>query len=167
MAWAVAEEVFRLAECPILSVGPEVRVEAGKKAELQRLLYATNLKPHAERAASLAFALERAYQAKLTVLHVVEERSDPSQGSHEIVRDFLVNRLKKVMPAACKNTCEPDFLVRFGEAAQEILRTATEQDADLLVLGLRGNPKLAGQLPSATAYELVRQAPCPVLTLRS
>jgi nucleotide-binding universal stress UspA family protein len=164
---AVAEEVFRLAECPILSVGPEVRVETGKRAELQRLLYATNLKPHAERAASLAFALERAYQAKLTVLHVVEERGDPSQGGHEIVRDFLVNRLKKVMPAACKNTCEPEFLVRFGEAAQEILRTATEQDADLLVLGLRGNPKVAGQLLSATAYELVRQAPCPVLTLRS
>jgi nucleotide-binding universal stress UspA family protein len=101
------------------------------------------------------------------VLHVVEERSDPSQGSHEIVRDFLVNRLKKVMPAACKNTCEPDFLVRFGEEAQEILRTATEQDADLLVLGLRGSPTLAGQLPSATAYKLVRQAPCPVLTLRT
>jgi nucleotide-binding universal stress UspA family protein len=164
---AVAEEVFRLAECPILSVGPEVRLETGKRVELQRLLYATNLKPHAERAASLAFALERAYQAKLTVLHVVEERGDPSQGGHEIVRDFLVNRLKKVMPAACKNTCEPEFLVRFGEAAQEILRTATEQAADLLLLGLRGNPKVAGQLPSATAYELVRQAPCPVLTLRS
>ena len=164
---AVAEEVFRLAEGPILSVGPEARVEAGKKAELQRLLYATNLKPHAERAASLAFALERAYQAKLTVLHVVQEKGDPSQGGHEIVRDFLVNRLKKVMPAACKNTWEPEFLVRFGEAAQEILRTATEQDTDLLVLGLRGGRGLAGQLPSATAYELVRQAPCPVLTLRS
>jgi hypothetical protein len=53
---AVAEEVFRLAECPILSVGPEVRAETGKRAELQRLLYATNLKPHAERAASLACA---------------------------------------------------------------------------------------------------------------
>jgi len=164
---AVAEEVFRLAECPILSVGPEVRAEAGKKAELQKLLYATNLKPHAERAASLAFALERAYQAKLTVLHVVEEKGESSQGGHEIVRDFLVNRLKKVMPAACKNTCEPEFLVQFGEAAREILRTATERDADLLVLGLRSSPKLAGQLPSATAYELVRQAPCPVLTLRS
>jgi nucleotide-binding universal stress UspA family protein len=101
------------------------------------------------------------------VLHAVEEKGDPSQGGHEIVRDFLVNRLKKVMPAACKNSCEPKFLVRFGEAAHEMLRTAMEQDADLLVLGLRGSPKVAGQLPSATAYELVRQAPCPVLTLRS
>jgi len=164
---AVAEEVFRLAECPILSVGPEVQLMTGEKAELHRLLYATNLKPHAERAAGLAFALERAYQAKLTVLHVVEEKGDPTQGSHEIVRDFLVKRLKKVMPDACQNTCEPEFLVRFGEAAQEILRTAAEQDADLLVLGLRSSPKLAGQLPSATAYELVRQAPCPVLTLRT
>ena len=164
---AVAEEVFRLAECPILSVGPEVQLEAGKKTELKRLLYATNFKPHAERAARLAFALERAHHAKLTVLHVAEEASGPSLNGREIVRDFLVNRLKKVMPTACKGVCEPEFQVRFGEAAEEILRTATEQDANLLVLGLRGGRGLAGQLPSTTAYELVRQAPCPVLTLRS
>ena len=55
--------------------------------------------------------------------------------------------------------------MRFGEAAQEILRTAAEQDADLLILGLRGSPKLAGQLPSATAYELVRRRR-PALTLK-
>lgn len=164
---AVAEEVFRLAECPILSVGPEVRLEAGKKTKLQRLLYTTNFKPHAERAASMAFALERAHRAKLTVLHVAEEGGDPSLEGHEIVRDFLVKRLKKVIPAACKDVCEPEFLVRFGEATEEILRTAAEQDTDLLVLGLRAGRGLAGQLPSATAYELVRQAPCPVLTLRS
>ena len=164
---AVAEEVFRLAECPILSVGPEARLEPGKKSELQRILYATNFKPHAERAASLAFALERAHHAKLTVLHVAEKGGDPSLEGHEIVRDFLVNRLRKVMPAACKNVCEPEFQIRFGEAAEEILRTAAEQNANLLILGLRGGRGLAGQLPSATAYELVRQAPCPVLTLRS
>ena len=79
---AVAEEVFRLAECPILSVGPQVRREAGKNVELRRLLYATNLKPHAERAASLAFALERAYQAKLTVLNVVVESDAASHEGH-------------------------------------------------------------------------------------
>src|SRR5208337_2117946 len=106
---AVAEEVFRLAECPILSMGPEVQLQAGKRTELQRLLYATNFKPHAERAASLAFALERAHKAKLTVLNVVEESGGPSQEGHEIVREFLVKRLKKGMPAACKNTCEPEF----------------------------------------------------------
>ncbi len=164
---AVAEEIFRLAECPILSVGPEVRLESGKRTELGRLLYATNFKPHAERAASMAFALERAHQAKLTVLHVAEESGDSSRAGSEIVRDFLLNRLKKVIPAVCKNVCEPEFLVRFGNAAEEILRTATEQSADLLVLGLRGGRGVTGQLPSATAYELVRQAPCPVLTLRS
>ncbi len=164
---AVAEEIFRLAECPILSVGPEVRPGTGKKAELQRLLYVTNFKPHSERAASIAFALEHAHGAKLTVLHVAEESGEPSRASAEIVRDFLVNRLKKVMPPACKNVCEPEFKVLFGEAAAEILRTAAEQDSDLLILGLRGGRGLAGQLPSATAYELVRRAPCPVLTLRS
>ena len=110
--------------------------------------------------------MEQAHGAQLTVLHVAEAGSDSSQQSSEIVRDFLVNRLKKVLPCTCKSASQPEYLLRFGEAAQEILRTAKEQGADLLVLGLRSNPKLAGQLPSATSYELVRQAPCPVLTLR-
>jgi len=160
---AVAEEIFRTADCALLSVGPEVAGESGKAAELQRLLYATNFKPHAERAASFAYAFERDHPAHLTVLHVVESPENSQIESHEIVREFLMNRMRKGIPEACMNRCEPELMLRFGEPAQEILRAAQEGHSDLIVLGLRAAKRLAGHLPSATAYRhgLPVSLPCP------
>lgn len=68
------------------------------------------------------------------------------------------------MPAACLNRCKPDFLIRFGEPGEEILKTATACGANLIVLRLRLPDKLAGYLLSAVAYRIACQASCPVLT---
>lgn len=163
---SVAEEIFRIADCAVLTVGRQVKVAKGATAEFRKLLYATNFKPHAERASSAAYFLEREHAAQLSVLHVVEDANEGSPEGNTILRDFLVNRMRKTMPAACLNRCEPDFLIRFGEPGEEILKTATECGANLIVLGLRPPEKLAGYLPSAVAYRIVCQGSCPVLTLR-
>lgn|SRR5208283_2765870 len=163
---SVAEEIFRVADCAVLTVGQQAQVAKGGTAEFRKLLYATNFKPHAERASRAAYFLEHEHAAHLSVLHVVENANEGSAVGNTILRDFLVNRMKKTMPAACLNHCEPDFLIRFGEPGEEILQTATECGANLIVLGLRPTEKLAGYLPSAVAYRIACQAPCPVLTLR-
>ena len=162
---SVAEEVFRMADCAVLTVGPAKAAE-GVATEFLELLYATNFKPHAERASSAAYFLEREQGAHLSVLHVVEDTNEGSRAGNTILRDFLVNRMRKTMPAACLNRCEPDFRIRFGEPGEEILHTATECGANLIILGLRPAEKLAGYLPSAVAYRIACQASCPVLTLR-
>jgi nucleotide-binding universal stress UspA family protein len=162
---SVAEEIFRMADCAVLTVGPE-NAAKGSTAEFRELLYATNFKPHAERASSAAYFLEREHDAHLSVLHVVEDKNEGSPVGNTILRDFLVNRMRKTMPAACQNRCEPDFLIRFGEPGEEILHAATERGANLIILGLRHVEKLAGYLPSAVAYRIACQASCPVLTLR-
>ncbi len=163
---SVAEEIFRMSDGAVLTVGGQAKVPDGGVAEFQSLLYATNFKPHAERAASAAYFLEREHSASLAVLHVVEDANEGSLVGNTILQDFLVNRLRKTMPAECLNQCEPDFLIRFGEPGEEILQTAKERRANLIVLGLRPAEKLAGYLPSAVAYRIACQAPCPVLTLR-
>ncbi|HEY1471012.1 MAG TPA: universal stress protein [Candidatus Acidoferrum sp.] len=163
---SVAEEIFRMADCAVLTVGRQAKVAKGATAEFRELLYATNFKPHAERASSAAYFLEREHAAHLSVLHVVEDANEGSPVGNTILRDFLLKRMRKTMPAACLNRCEPDFLIRFGEPGQEILQTATECGANLIVLGLRNAKKSAGYLPSAVAYRIACQAPCPVLTLR-
>ena len=162
---SVAEEVFRMADCAVLTVGPAKAAE-GVATEFLELLYATNFKPHAERASSAAYFLEREHGAHLSVLHVVEDTNEGSPVGNSILRDFLVNRMRKTMPPACLNRCEPDFLIRFGEPGEEILQAATERGANLIILGLRPVEKLAGYLPSAVAYRIACQASCPVLTLR-
>lgn len=160
----VAEEIFRLAECPVLTVGTQA--QAVEHPEQTRILFATNFKPHAEHAAPFAYALEREQKAEMTVLNVVEEPQDSPAGGHGIVRDFMVNRMRRGMPASCVGNCEPAFQVRFGDAAEQILQLAREEQSSLIVLGMRAGKDVAGRLPSAVAYRLACQAPCPVLTIR-
>jgi len=162
----VAEEIFRLAECPVLTVGAQSEKHGLAAEGVRGILYATNFKPHSERAAMFAHSLEREHGAKLTVLHVVEDQLESPSGSHGIIRDFIIRRLRKGLPAACVGNCEPDFQVRFGDPGEQILAAAREQHSDLIILGLRGGIHTAGQLPSAIAYKLVCQASCPVLTTR-
>jgi nucleotide-binding universal stress UspA family protein len=162
----VAEEIFRLAERPILTVGTHAETAEVSRGGVRRILYATNFKPHAERAASFAYTLEREQSAQLTVLHVVEELVDTPKSGHEIVEDFMVHRMKRGMPSVCVGKCEPSFQVRFGDPAEEILALAHAECSDLIVLGMRSGKRATGQLPSAVAYKLACQSPCPVLTVR-
>lgn len=162
----VAEEIFRLAECPTLTVGARSEKPPLATDGVHRILYATNFKPHSERAAAFAHSLERGHGAKLTVLHVVEDELPLRESNRGIIHDFILRRMRKGLPAECVGNCEPEFQVRFGDPAEQILAVAQEQHSDLIILGLRSGTYTPGQLPSAIAYKLVCQAACPVLTTR-
>jgi hypothetical protein len=63
---------------------------------------------------------------------------------------------------------EPVFFVEFGSAAEKILQTAATWKANLIVLGLRHVEEVSrSETTWAKAYEIVCQASCPVLTVRS
>jgi nucleotide-binding universal stress UspA family protein len=162
----VAEEIFRLADCPVLTVGWPVKKPALAASGVQRILYATNFKPHAERAAPLAHSMEHSHDAQLAMLHVVEEQHSSPTGCTEIVRQFITERMKKGLPAGCVGKPGPEFLVRFGDPAEQMLQAARELRSDLIIMGLRARKNVAGQLPSEVAYKVACQSPCPVLTTR-
>jgi nucleotide-binding universal stress UspA family protein len=56
--------------------------------------------------------------------------------------------------------------VECGKVAQTVLDVASEQSADLIVLGVRPSAGVLDRFMWPIAYELVRGAACPVLTLR-
>lgn len=60
-----------------------------------------------------------------------------------------------------------ETVVRSGHPADEILRTAGELPAELLVIGARGHSALAALLLGSVSDQVLRQAPCPVLVARS
>lgn len=59
-----------------------------------------------------------------------------------------------------------EFDLAEGSTAREILRVAGEQKADLLVVGIHGRGAIDRLLFGSTSQHLVRQASCPVLTIR-
>jgi nucleotide-binding universal stress UspA family protein len=163
---SAAEQIFRLAPCPVLTVGPKAPAEIPEEADLRGILYATDFTPHSDRATAYAFSLAQEHQAHLNLLHVIQGAADVSAPAMAKLTEFFLRQLQQLMPDEAEMWCEPEFLLEFGTPADEILKAAAQRHADLIVLGVRRSATFAGHLPPATAYKVVCQAPCPVLTIR-
>lgn len=58
-------------------------------------------------------------------------------------------------------------IVKIGDARDCILEAAEELDADLIVMGTHGRRGISRALLGSVAEDVVRRAPCPVLTVRT
>ena len=56
-------------------------------------------------------------------------------------------------------------LLREGDPAKEIIASAVEWDADLVVMGTHGRGRLGTFLLGSTAEAVIRGSPCPVATV--
>jgi nucleotide-binding universal stress UspA family protein len=54
-----------------------------------------------------------------------------------------------------------------GDAATEIVRVAQETHCDLIVIGTHGRTGLSRVLMGSVAEKVLRQAPCPVLAVKT
>lgn len=163
---SVAEEIFRQADCAVLTVGPAVRGDVQKEVELSHILFATDFGPGAEKAAAHAFSLAQEHGAHLTLLHVIESAAAYTEETVARQREINIVRMKRLMPAGSENWCKPEFRVTYGAAVEEILFAAKESKADLIVMGAKPRKSLAGHVPLTIAYNVVTKATCPVLTVR-
>jgi len=163
---SVAEEVFRLAQCPVLTVGPKASDQPPEQEEFRQILYPTDFSPASERALPYALSLAQEHQAHLTLLHVAPDIDRVSSKSLGKLREFFIHRLEKLVPPYTELWCEPEFAVGFGPPVDGVLEVAMARKYDLIVLGIRGDGALASHLPANKAYKIVCQAPCPVLTVR-
>jgi len=163
-----AEAIFRQAKCPVLTVGPAVEGEAPNELVFNNILFATDFGLGAEREAAYAFSFAQEHQANLTLLHVVNHADDYSQHVLTLKREAIVHELGELVPIGSEVWCKPEFRMKLGEPVNEILQTAREIKADLIVIGAKRKKGLAaGHALNTTAYKVVCGAPCPVLTVRS
>ena len=157
-----AEEAFRQARIPVLTVGPATR-EPLYEIEFRNILFATDFGLTADKQAAYAFSLAEHNRSRLTLMHVIQSGSwEEAQSGPEVVD----SKLRQLMPGT-ELHCLPLFRVPVGRPVEEILRAAKEIHADLIVLGAKSRKGLAGHVPHTKAYEIVCGAPCPVLTLKS
>jgi nucleotide-binding universal stress UspA family protein len=165
---SVAEEIFRCAQVPVLTVGPHATAKtAGER--LRHILYPTDFGEHAAAALPFALSLAEENDARLTLLHVVPAQVERGE-QEERARLSYLRRLKEVLPAAAQRWERVDYEVRFGEASGAILKVAGESAADLIVLGVRRAGAFAraeSHLRRTTAHKIVSHAQAPVLSVRS
>jgi nucleotide-binding universal stress UspA family protein len=160
---SVAEKIFRRAPCPVLTVGPAVSGETDSIVDLHEILFATDLSDASMAALPHAVSLAQENRARLYILHTLDNPATPEE------EDALKERLRKIVPNDANLISQPKVFVEYGHPADRILAVAEELAIDLIVLGVKRTPVIfeaAAHLPVATAYKVITQAICPVLTVR-
>ena len=122
-----------------------------------------------------ALDLGNAFQARITVLHVVEPALHAGNyvsvdGGLDPLNHDLVEAARAKLQQFARETAgqkiQVDTLVRFGRAYSEIPDTAEALGADLIVVGICGRTSRNPAALGSTVDRVVRHSSCPVLTVR-
>jgi nucleotide-binding universal stress UspA family protein len=137
---------------------------------IRTILCPTDFSDHSGQAFRLACSLARDYGARLLVLHAAEppvllfdeagNRLPHAEDYREAARKQMPAPRPDVGPVAA------EYLLADGEAAAAILAAARQVKADLIVMGTQGRSGVARALIGSVAEDVLRKAPCPVLTVR-
>jgi nucleotide-binding universal stress UspA family protein len=143
--------------------------------QLKKILLPTDFSENARHALRYGCSFAREYQAELLILHVVEDiavsyASDlfpvPMAHVFQELSGYARTELKKLVEEVEAKGVAAREIVAQGRPSNEILRIAKEETIDLIVLGTHGKGFLDKALFGSTTERVVRNAPCPVLTVR-
>jgi nucleotide-binding universal stress UspA family protein len=137
---------------------------------IRTILHPTDFSDLSRPAFQFTLALARDYRAKVVLLHVRRVPIDvygefgavpPPLDSME----DLEQKLRELVPETAGVTI--DCLVREGYPANEILETALEIGASMIVMGTHGRTGLGRLFMGSVAEEVLRKATCPVLAVKA
>ena len=162
-----AEEIFRKARVPVLTVGPSATKEPLYEIEFKNILFATDFGRSAEREAEYAVSLAQEHCSRLRLVHVLPHPEAYGKDVLAVEKENDMAQLRELVATGAELHCKLDFEVAVGEPVRQILRIAEETKADLIIMGAKARGSLAGNVPHTKAYRVVCGARCPVLTVRS
>lgn len=126
------------------------------------------------KALKYAIAFARQFKAKLTLLYVVQPYYLPGDfaGGVDYVsleKEIEETSLRELTALAEKHIGKKaayKVLLQTGRPVDQICRVADELNTDLIILATHGHTGLKHVVLGSTAENVVRHAPCPVLTVR-
>jgi len=161
---SVAERVFRQSPVPVLTLGPHLQ-RIARAGTPRNILVPVDFTPASERAAHYAVAMAREHSATLTMLHVIERWPPEAKADHARAVQGLREKVGNLLGEQAKRL-RCNVRVEVGRVVETILYTTNSTEADLVVMGVRPHAGLLNRLMWPHAYEIVREAACPVLTVR-
>jgi nucleotide-binding universal stress UspA family protein len=162
---SVAEGILRTIDSPVLTVGPRVPLVASGQLAFRRILYATDLSPAAAHAGPYAMALARAFGSTIDVLHVVPPEATGQPDEVRTHEHAFLSAMQHLLPERAADLWRSRTLVESGNVPERIIQHMSEDGVDLIVLGAHHHSWLARHLKTGPAFQIIRVATCPVLTI--
>jgi len=142
---------------------------------------------HSSRALETAIQITKKFDAKITLIHVYSVTAPPVimpepttltpsgvpimtpaevtkivETAREVGRKILTNGKQKV----ASESIEVEAVLEEGNIVHEITKFAKETKSDLIITGVKGISKLKELLVGSVSEGIIKQAPCPVLTVK-
>jgi nucleotide-binding universal stress UspA family protein len=136
---------------------------------IKTILHPTDFSAASRYALELALSLARDHDSRVVLLHVLER---PFYGDEPVLLTRTLEDLRAEaeywLDTLSKPTAdiETEHMTAEGDPVAEILRVATEEQADLIVLGTHGRTGLRRLLMGSVAEKVIRRATCPVLAVK-
>ncbi len=181
---SVAEEVLRSSPCPVMTIGPHASIAGTERGPgFHTILFATDFGKGSAKALPLVLALAREHQAKVILVHMIPPMpatstslsayapptaaADELQEWEESSRNRSLQQLREWLPREPGLKQEPEFVVGTDFLPEGVLTATANFNADLIVMGAthKGSARVAAHIPWSAVHEVVRNAPCPVLTV--
>jgi universal stress protein A len=147
------------------------RLEGTIMFPINTILFPTDFSPHATFAFPLACALARDHGARLVLVHVHQPplpvygefgAAFPAEAPE--VEEALLHQLCELRPP--DPAIPVEHYLTNGEPAEAILRMARAHKPDLIVMGTHGRSGLGRLFMGSVAEQVLRDAPCPVVTVK-
>lgn len=132
---------------------------------IRTILHPTDFSDFSKYAFQLASALARDHRARLIVAHVVSEPTSVSTAAEKYVDYMDVKEKLEQIQARSKIRLQHRLLA--GDPVEEICWLAKETRTRLIVMGTHGRSGLSRLLVGSVAEQVIRHAPCPVLTVKT
>lgn len=148
---SVAEGIMRRSEMPVVTVHENDQMRTGP------LVVAMDSSPAAHAALDVGIAIAAARRMKSMIVYVCNATVDPA----------AVNaQLERAAQRAHDHGVVTQLVLRKGDAADELLAVAEEDDCCMLVMGTHGRSPLARLVLGSVAAAVVERAHIPVITVR-
>ncbi len=140
-----------------------------------RIVVPTDFSTCAEEAWALARRIAGAHGSELVLVHVLVETPLYSEGPftmdrarqvYDAARQWAAGAIEQWAAKAREEGLKARVVLRAGVPHKEIATLATDERADLIVIGTHGRGGIDRVLLGSVAERVVRVAPCPVLTVR-
>jgi nucleotide-binding universal stress UspA family protein len=172
---SVTERLMRVVACPLLVIrGSEGRIEKSG-LRLEKILVGCDFYSFSGLAVQHAVNLAQEFEAELHLVHVLEWSAyrDVIRTGREVLEDIrsdvavqMREKLEQMVPSEARNWCRPVISLAAGRPDEELAKYALVNDIDLIAVGVRGRGLMETLFVGSNTDRLLRQSPCPVLSVR-
>jgi nucleotide-binding universal stress UspA family protein len=142
---------------------------------IELILVPTDFSPNSCEAFAWAALFARTYNAKILILHVLSEHDadwltslpgNPWERVLEKEDVKMIENFKSCMMADFVESLQKETMVAVGSAHTKIVEVASEKGASMIIMATHGRSGLSHVLVGSVAEKVIREAPCPVLSVK-